>query len=346
MTLDGPAVTVLTPVFNGGRFLRSAIESVLRQTFADFELLVIDDGSTDGSADIVRSFSDPRIRLLQLPTNKGLVFAVNLGLREARAPLVARLDADDLAMPERLERQLAFLDANPPIAVVGSWVALIDETDRAFMTSKFPVAPQEIYRALLVQNCLNHSCATFRKAAVESVGGYRALSAGHPEDYDLWLRLAERFELANLPEVLGCYRIHPAQITQRNYVRQRAAGNTLRYAAAVERHRLGRLDNPVPYAPPGLLTRLRGEESTSGSDCIGWSQVYRTMGRPGSALGFSVRACVRSPLTLRSWKAALLALLDALVPRRVRQSLAWYTVRLRSALGSKQSAPPSRDRIA
>ncbi len=125
--MDHPKVTVLLPVYNGARFLRQAIDSVLSQTWKDFELLVVNDGSTDGTAAILESYSDPRIRILSNVQNIGLTLSLNKGLQSARGEYIARIDADDIALPIRLEKQVSYLDQHPEVGLVATGVKVIDE---------------------------------------------------------------------------------------------------------------------------------------------------------------------------------------------------------------------------
>src|SRR2546428_1522930 len=135
-----PGVRVLMAVHNGEPHLRAAVESVLAQTYPDFELLIVDDGSTDGSADVVRSYEDRRIRLLENERNLGQIPSLNRALREAHGEYVARLDHDDLCLPERLERQVEELDAEPSAALAGTWIDVVDEDGRLWATVRRDIA--------------------------------------------------------------------------------------------------------------------------------------------------------------------------------------------------------------
>ena len=208
---DAPAVSVVISVYNGERFLREAVESVLSQTLDDLELIVIDDGSTDTTPEILAEYSaaDARI-VVERQANAGRAAALNRGFEIARAPLVARLDADDVALPERLELQRRFLETHRTVAAVGGAVAFIDEEGRAFAEWRYPLRHDEISRAFESTTPLAHPAAMLRATAFEAVGGYRPVFV-ESEDVDLWLRLAAVQELANLPEVVLCYRMHSEQ---------------------------------------------------------------------------------------------------------------------------------------
>ena len=205
---DKPAVTVLMPVYNGARYLREALESILAQTCTDFEFLVIDDGSTDGSPDLVAAYRDERIRLVRRERNMGLIATLNEGLQLARADLVARMDADDVAHPERLERQLAVLKAHPGLVLVGSDLEIIDAAGVPVGYEPKPVEDAGLKLALSVICAIAHPTVVFRRDAVLKVGGYRE-EFHAAEDYDLWTRLAGEGEFGNLPLPLLKYRINP-----------------------------------------------------------------------------------------------------------------------------------------
>lgn len=208
-----PAVSVLMPVYNGERFLVEAIESILGQTFADFEFVIVDDGSTDSSPAILADYAsrDLRIRVLS-QANTGIVAALNRGLAECRAPLVARMDADDISLPTRLERQVAFLAVHPHVAVVGTAFQLVSETGSAGPVVRHARAHHAIRRGLRHGNCLGHPTVMMRREAIVAVGGYREFLR-HAEDYDLWARVAERYELANISDCLLLYRVHGGQVS-------------------------------------------------------------------------------------------------------------------------------------
>jgi glycosyltransferase involved in cell wall biosynthesis len=230
------------PVRNGGLYLAEAVRSVLSQTFADFEFLLIDDGSTDDAiANLPEELrGDPRLRVLDNP-QRGLVPALNFGIAQARAALVARMDADDVSLPQRFRAQVDFLDCNPCVAVVGAQVAYIDAEGRGFgHVSSFCTESEAIAEALLVRGCvLKHPTIMARREAIEAAGGYRALMAG-AEDYDLWLRMSERARIANLPDVLLQYREHTGQYSHGINLTQRFARDLAIYAA--RERRIGRPD--------------------------------------------------------------------------------------------------------
>lgn len=188
-------------VLDGERYLAAAIESILCQSLTEFEFVIVDDGSTDGTADILARQGDARVRVITLPENRGLTAALNHGLQHCRGGYVARQDSDDVSCGERLRRQAAFLEAHPEVAAVGTWGLQIDEDGHRIGVLKKQVRPDDLRAGLERENEFLHGSLMFRKAALEAVGGYRSYFR-YAQDYDLTLRLSEKFDLANLPEPL------------------------------------------------------------------------------------------------------------------------------------------------
>lgn len=210
-----PVVSVVMSVYNGARYLVDAIESILAQEFADFELLLIDDASSDDSPQIINAYSarDPRIRPISNGENIGLTRSLNKGLTLARGMFLARLDADDLALPTRFGRQVAFLNTHPSIGLVGSGYELIDESNTIIGRVSPPETHVEINWRLLWDNPIGHSTVMFRRALMERYGLAYDESLRYAQDYDLWVRLATHTYLANIPDALVRYRTHTESIT-------------------------------------------------------------------------------------------------------------------------------------
>jgi glycosyltransferase involved in cell wall biosynthesis len=224
---------VVVPVFNAANHLAEAIESLFAQTFRDFELVVVDDGSTDNSTDILARYrSDPRLVLLSHRTNSGVTFAATTGCRRAQGRYIARLDADDVAHPDRLAKQVAYLDEHRDVALLGSAAIFTDEAGREFARFAYPATHDEIRDRLETASAFVHSTVMMRRDAFESVGGYRLSPSG--EEYDLWLRLVERFRAANLADFLVRYRVHGTQLTARR-LREDALCDLVANAAAQRR---------------------------------------------------------------------------------------------------------------
>ena len=230
-----PDVSVVMPVRNGARWLRESVASVRSQRLSGLELLVIDDGSTDETPRILAEFAarDDRIRIIrQEPL--GLVAALNRGLADARAPLLARLDSDDRARPERLERQARYLRDHPEVGLLGSWAEAIDAAGNE-MGRKTPETKSDVLKHFLMRgNPFVHSSVMLRTQLARDLRGFRqAFRAA--EDYDLWLRMAEVAEVANLPEILVDYRVHDAGVTNVQALRQAFSARLARRAARVRR---------------------------------------------------------------------------------------------------------------
>ncbi|WP_322964778.1 glycosyltransferase family 2 protein [Sphingomonas fuzhouensis] len=228
--MTSPRITVALSVHNNAPFLAAALDSMLAQSFGDFELLVVNDGSTDASRAIIDDYAarDPRVRAIHQP-NRGLIASLNLMIAEARGEYIARMDGDDIALPERFARQIAFLDAHPDHGVVGSRVIAMRENgeDRIERPIDHPVSTEAVHAALESGPLLCHPSVMMRRSLLMAVGGYRA-AYRHCEDYDLWLRLAERTRMANLPERLLRYRYSDTQVSNRHAV-------ALNYGAAMAR---------------------------------------------------------------------------------------------------------------
>jgi glycosyltransferase involved in cell wall biosynthesis len=210
--MASPLVSVVLPVHDGERFLAEAVESVLSQTLRDLELVVVDDGSTDGTQDVLSAYRDSRMRVVAQP-HRGLVGALTAGIAAASASYVARMDADDVSEPRRLERQVELLERRPRAGMAATWVAVVDEEGRELRRHVLPSEHDDLARRLLLRNPFQHGSVLLRRAALEEAGGYRG-DYGANEDYDLWRRLARSWELACVPEVLYRYRVHAGAVTQ------------------------------------------------------------------------------------------------------------------------------------
>ncbi len=202
------------PVYNGEKYLKEAIDSILEQTFRDFELLIISDGSTDESKKIIENYTDYRIRFLDNQKNMGLIFTLNRGLAEAVGEYIARMDQDDISMPDRFQKQYDFLENNPRIALVGGWAMVINEKGDLLREKRLPINYNEIKFNLLFRNPIIHSAIFFRKSVVKDLGGYNK-EYEHAEDFELYSRLIKNnFKIINLPEFLVRFRIHNTSIGQ------------------------------------------------------------------------------------------------------------------------------------
>ncbi len=207
-------LSIVMPAYNAAAYIREAVGSILSQSFRDFELIVVDDGSTDNSMEVVRGFGDKRIRILQNTTNRGIVYSRNRGNAAARGRYLAPFDADDVARADKFEKQLAFLDAHPEYGMIGSWARLIDARGRV-MRQKWKVnaPPERIPAILLFRNYFVQSSVVIRREAIPGEGyaeGYDAV-----EDYRMWAEVARQHKVWNYPAFLLQYRIHQQGITKR-----------------------------------------------------------------------------------------------------------------------------------
>jgi glycosyltransferase involved in cell wall biosynthesis len=209
-----PKISVILPVYNAQSYLRESIESILNQSFQDFELIMINDGSIDGSLSIMESYADQRIRIIN-QSNAGLPISLNRAIATAKGKYLARQDADDISLPERLSKQVAYLDDHPQCALLGSWAQILVANALTNRSLAHPHLNSDIQLKLLFFNCFVHSSVMIRKSALEISGLYpEEKEKFPPEDYDLWLRIAKHWEVANLPEVLLYYRELPNSISR------------------------------------------------------------------------------------------------------------------------------------
>lgn len=241
-----PKITVVMAVYNGEKYIKESIECVLNQTFQDFELLIINDGSTDESVSVVESFQDSRIRLIHNEKNSGILFTRNRGLQEALGEYVAVLDCDDLCTPNRLETQYNFLEANPNIAVCGTWGIMIDENGAVFGHKIMPETNKDLVSiAMLFTNQFIHSSVLYRKEIALQAGGYTGVNGC--EDFGLFSRISIHHKMANLPEFITQYREHNQGIskTKKESI---AIGELAILAFLYQRFGMNKEELAVPFA--------------------------------------------------------------------------------------------------
>lgn len=216
-----PAVSVLLPVYNAQRTIEAAITSILRQSFEDFELLIVNDGSTDESARIIKIFRDRRIRLIERPQNGGLISALNEGIREARGELVARQDADDVSAPERLGSQMTAFKGNPRIGAVGTALRLVQSGKVLSQRWSYPETPASSRWQVLFKTPVAHSAVMYRRETVLRIGGYLE-DFKYAEDYDLWSRLIEVADIISLPSPMVFYSVDVGGVSREKAQEQRS----------------------------------------------------------------------------------------------------------------------------
>ena len=225
-----PLVTVLMSVFNGETYLKKAIDSILKQSYSDFEFLIINDGSSDKTAEILEHEAkrDSRIKVID-QDNQGLVASLNYGLKKASGQLIARIDADDIAYPHRLEKQVTYMAEHPDLLALGSAITLIDDQGRTLKQINYPTGTQEVRSAMMLGSKLAHPAVIMRREQVLQIGAYRE-ACRHAEDYDLWLRLLELGEIDNLNVPLLYYRQHDEKISLKESFAQRLATECAKFA--------------------------------------------------------------------------------------------------------------------
>ncbi len=308
-------------VHNGERWLRQAVESVLHQTLHEFEFLVVDDGSTDGSCTILDSFHDTRLRVIH-QENRGLAGARNTGTLAASGKYVAYMDADDECAPQRLEVQSRFLDGHPRTAAVGCSVNIIDEAGRTLFHQTAPTGPESCRGRLLGGRFYNYGSALMvRRSAVTEVGLFRTFFRQR-EDQDMMLRLAERWDLDNVGECLYRYRINPAGLTHHD-LRIGAYYRDLAFAFARDRasmgsDRLQRGESVPPFSPgpdaPAVRSDLR--RVLAGLH-LSEAELEKERGRRWSSVKHLVRAFSMDPFrrsTVRRCWEVLLERADGVCP--------------------------------
>jgi glycosyltransferase involved in cell wall biosynthesis len=208
--MSEPLVTVLMPVYNAGPYLKDSIHSILHQSYKNIEFLIVNDGSTDKSAQVISSFTDKRIRVISNYGNKGLVFSLNQGLKEAKGEYIARMDADDIALRERLRKQINFLIAHPEISICGASIEAFDEEEENEVYF-YPQTHEECVVHLLFNTCFAHPTVIFRKSEIEKYNIQYKAEFFPAEDFELWSANGDKLKYANLPEVLYKYRVHDVQ---------------------------------------------------------------------------------------------------------------------------------------
>ncbi|MFH0910134.1 MAG: glycosyltransferase [Planctomycetota bacterium] len=322
---QAPLVTVVLPVYNGAKHIAFAVESILAQSFKDFELLVVDDGSTDATHDVLYSFADERLRLIRHKTNLGLIPSLNEGIAEAQGALIARQDADDVSLPDRLTKQVAFLEDHPEVGLLGTFYAKIDSTGEILVKQSLPTTDAAIRQRMTTANCFCHGSVLVRKECLEKTGPYRDM-AGPTEDYDLWLRLLEVTRGANLPEVLYHWCVSLAGILSRSDPEQAEASRAFIRRVAALRRKTGKdpldIGNPEISAeyervkkmrdasPPPTHNRARAILSLHIAE-----DLWRN-GIAGRALRWTGRAIWADPLWPAPWRLGLGICCRSLLPKK------------------------------
>ncbi|NJD34691.1 MAG: glycosyltransferase [Betaproteobacteria bacterium] len=306
--LDAPLISVVMPVYNVERYVAEAVESILTQTFQDFEFLIFDDGSNDGSLTILKEYAnhDKRIQLFAKP-HQGYVPWLNEGIKMARGEFIARMDADDVSLPQRFVRQMQHLCRHPDCVAVGCDTLMIDPDGDALGKVIHDVEHKAIESDLLNGGLgvIAHPTCMMRRSTLLAIGGYRE-EFESIEDFDLWLRLAELGCLANLPEVLLKYRVHYTNVVFTQVDRQRQHADRI-----INEARLRRGLKPLPhsiwsYTAPTFVERHQS-----------WASQALGSGYQRTALKHAFISLRKAPFSPRSW----LTLCVSALPKSLRQLL-------------------------
>lgn len=210
-----PKISVILPVYNASFYIATAIKSILKQTFGDFELIIINDGSTDETQLILNKSRDKRIKILINKKSRGVAGALNQALKLANGTYIARMDADDISKPQRLEEQIKFLERNLQYAGVGSWIQTINADGKLLKVVRYPSDYRFIKKRMLVANFFAHPAMMLRKKVIDEIGGYDEKLNG-AEDYDLFIRICAVYQMTNIPHVLLLHRLFNRQVTHKH----------------------------------------------------------------------------------------------------------------------------------
>jgi glycosyltransferase involved in cell wall biosynthesis len=312
--------------YNAGPFIGPAIESLLAQTFRDFELVVLDDGSTDQTPAILGEYArcEGRIKVLRNDRNRGLVYTRNRLLQAASAPFVAVADADDVCHPERLEKQLRFLEKHPECGMVGSGVDFLDQREGQLPSLAVHAEDRHIRFFMHLMPAFWNTTTCYRRELILEAGGYREGFDAGAEDYDLWARLLPRTRMANLAEPLAKVRLHGKSVTAEN---SNCLRNVLRISARLLSDYLGR---PVEIGLREELHRFLNHMAMSATTCESAFALSRAIERKASVVEApDTVAMFRAKLAEAAWKQAQYQVYAA---RSLSRAMAGLALRLRPTL--------------
>jgi len=295
-----PQISVIMSVYNGTRYLNESIASIHNQTFTDWEFIIINDGSTDNSESMVQAWQkqDERIKLISRE-HKGLTISLNQGLSYAQGEYIARMDADDIALPDRFAKQVAFLDENPDHVAVGCRMLVIDPEGLPIFTCSRLTAHEEIDVAYMAGQAgiIGHPAVMMRRSVLQSLGGYREKFT-YAQDRDLFLRLAEVGKLANLLDTLMKFRLNAKSMGHTQRSEQKRCANL----ATIEAHQRRGLEPPIlsdsSSEPPKSISDLHRQ----------WTWWALGSGNLATARKHAILALARQPLAVESWKVFACAL--------------------------------------
>ncbi len=311
-------------VFNGEVYLRQAVDSILNQTFLDFEFLIINDYSTDSSRDIILGYSDPRIRLVDNAVNLGLANSLSKGLSLAKGEYIARQDADDLSLPLRLEKEVRFLESNRRVGLVGSYFIAINEAGEFLQYFRPPIDSDALKRKLLVKNPFAHGTVMLRKECIEKVGPYRE-ELKHCEDHDLWLRVSQFFDLANLPSYLYQWRLNVNSVSVEN---KHIQDRNVQLALALHQERLAGGQDQIQKGEFDIK-RWTEYESNDGDHSLKKGDIVQAYHFQGSsfllnnrhqrALDYYFKALKIDTFNIKTWFLLFVTLIKSVMPNGLFQ---------------------------
>lgn len=311
-------VSVIIPAYKGAAFIAQSIDSVLAQSYPDIELIIVNDGSPDNSAAIIQPYLvDPRVKYIE-QQNAGVAAARNTGIRDAAGEYIALVDQDDLWLPDKLARQVEYLDAHPEIALVHSNIYFVDEAGERIPNPEWAwVAPSSgrVLPELVQRNSICTCTVLMRKSALEQAGLFRQELAP-ADDWDLWLRIAARHPIGFVDAVTACYRVHPEN-ESRNLLKMQEA--EIRVVETFMREYPGAVGTAITRAK---LFSLYSEAA----------RLLERFGRHAEARGYWLRALRAHPAAREPY----VSLLWGTLPMRQRRALAWYGERVRGLLTGKR----------
>ena len=319
-------VTVIMPVYNCEKYLREAIDSILNQTFNDFEFLIINDGSIDSSRKIILSYDDPRIRFIDNEKNIGITCSLNKGLQLAKGEYIARQDADDISFPERLEKQVVFLDTYENVGLVGSSPILIDADGNKIKMLKVRTDSKEIKESLFRTNQFIHGSVIFRNKCIEQIGSYRE-AVKFCEDYDLWLRISESWDVANIREPLYYLRINLNSISVVEKTGQERYALLARTLA--EQRKNTKEDKLATLNTEQIRNILddispmdkEGEKKILADNYFSWSELFYLSGNYPEAKRWLLQSFKNKPESIRSYILFLKIIICAVLPPQIIKRL-------------------------
>ena len=338
-----PTASVIMCAYNEERFLIQAVGSILGQTWRDLELIVVDDGSSDSTPEILRRIDDDRVRVLRQP-NRGLAAARNHGIGYARGDFITFMDGDDLCDPRRIEKQIRFLMTNTDLDGVGTWETVVDKHGVPLESTSLLCDPADIRREYREGRMgLNGAAVMIRSDVLREVGGFR-VAMRLAQDFDLWLRVTERYEIACIPEHLYTYRIHPGQCSQARKLEQQFY-HQLAMQLRDERRANGtdRLDRGEPIDVPKIYEESGGSSYRQAVAyyCSNRRRELVAVGRWGEALRFAAKSWRHQPFGRRQSVELCKTLVGAILPF-TRPHLGTVRASLAEALGFKRHTPKER----